>query len=434
MLQSQIINALPRRILAKLWASKETRISLSHLQLIQTSSNHKQNMPLATTPSFLCSELPIRYTHLLRLLSTQTAETLQSPVIKHIAHQYLHDICTLLHPSLLATSPRAFTDVLCRLRQRQAASLIRLRYALLYTPTAASVALLENMQTIGFGIHQIIDQHVAWATHSRSTCKTNRVQSTCAVAIARQAAENARSALRTSLGDDIPSIHIKQQSDTIPFTFAPQVLHRILYETMTIALRANIMQQRLQSRSWRDVWKRWWPRSSHENALDVHVFGGPTSVGFKLDSRTPLLHGDLLQDIPRDAIGIPTCASVLSRTKSDQLSSDDDDSLPDLECEVHNGWRSAKLLASHWGGNLDAISIDGLGTTMYLALDRDTSLLERYPSRWTSTQNTALSLSNATAQLDAFLYAISDPQQIHQYQPFKHDHHAVSLSAAVGHA
>lgn len=113
-------------------------------------------MPAATTPSFLCSELPVRYTHILRLLSTLSPEALKTPIVRHVAHDYLHDICTLLHPSLQSTSPRGFRNVARRLHQRQAANLIRLRYAFTSSPTAASLALLDNINTIGFGIHMLL--------------------------------------------------------------------------------------------------------------------------------------------------------------------------------------------------------------------------------------------------------------------------------------
>ena len=42
MLQSQIINVLPRRILAGLWATQETRISLNHLTVNNKSANEKR--------------------------------------------------------------------------------------------------------------------------------------------------------------------------------------------------------------------------------------------------------------------------------------------------------------------------------------------------------------------------------------------------------
>lgn len=92
MLQSQILSVLPRRMLASLWASAETRLTLSHF----TANNHSN----ATSPAFLCAELPVRYMHMLRLLSSLPLDALQSPMIKHVSHRYLHDLCTLLHPSM----------------------------------------------------------------------------------------------------------------------------------------------------------------------------------------------------------------------------------------------------------------------------------------------------------------------------------------------
>ncbi|KAG1249521.1 hypothetical protein G6F68_013281 [Rhizopus microsporus] len=150
MLQSQVINVLPRRIIAGLWATPETRMTLSHF-----TTNKEQQTPAAITPHFLCGELPIRYTHILRLLSTLSPDSLQKPILKHVAHSYLRDICTLLHPSLKQTSPKAFSTVLTKLRTSQALNLIRLRYAFSSSPN--SVNLVENINTIGIGIHLLLD-------------------------------------------------------------------------------------------------------------------------------------------------------------------------------------------------------------------------------------------------------------------------------------
>lgn len=126
----------------------------------QLQQQQQQQQPAAaTSASFLCTELPIRYTHILRLLSTLSHDSLQSPIIRNVSHSYLRDICTLLHPSLSGTSPKAFANVLQRLRQSQATNLIRLKYALLSTPTAASVALMDNINTIGFGIHLLLGKY-----------------------------------------------------------------------------------------------------------------------------------------------------------------------------------------------------------------------------------------------------------------------------------
>lgn len=184
--------------------------------------------------------------------------------------------------------------------------------------------------------------------------------------------------------------------------------------------------------------------------MSLRIFGGPTSIGFRLDGAAPLLESDLLPGIPRDPIGIPTCGLVLSQTGATTV---DNTNYTGVEWESLNGWRSAKALASHWGGNLDAVTVDGLGSTIYLALDRDPSLLERYPSRHalassahsllrhhrrtsavSASADSTLSIQAAATQLDAFLYAISDSQQSTFNPTPLYHHHSVSLSAAVGHA
>ncbi|KAF7726979.1 hypothetical protein EC973_008174 [Apophysomyces ossiformis] len=446
MLQSQILNALPRRILANLWASKETRISLSHLSHAPSLHSGTTQLPVAATPSFLCSELPVRCTHLLRLLSTLTPESLQTPIIRHVAHQYLHDICTLLHPSLRATSQRAFSDVLRRLRHRQAASLVRLRYALLATPTPSSVSLMESINNIGIGIHVLAGQHLSWSSDDIH----QRVQSICPVEIAEMAAKDARDAC-AGLGP-VPEIAVYHQKNIkdLGIIYAPGILHRILYESMVLALRAQIIRNEETQRQ-----QSWFQRQlssafDKHQALNLQVFGGATSIGFRLESPAPLSPRDMMPNVPRDPMGMPSASGVLSRTRSKTIRVDDD---PDnLEWECLEGWRTAKQLASHWGGHLDCVSTDGLGTTIYLALERDPTLVERYPTRSLASSahsllrhqrrisaaaaaaanSGTLTLDAATVQLDTFLHAISD-SQYPVYQPLKQDH-SVSLTAAVSHA
>lgn len=115
---------------------------------------------MTTTASFLTSELPVRYAHQLRLLSTLTPDALQTPIIRHVAYRYLHDICTLLHPSLQNTSPRGFTETVKRIRSRQAASLVRLRYVL-RSATPSTVALMDNISTISLGIQMLIGMYIS---------------------------------------------------------------------------------------------------------------------------------------------------------------------------------------------------------------------------------------------------------------------------------
>ncbi|GAA5816629.1 hypothetical protein MFLAVUS_010159 [Mucor flavus] len=450
MLQSQIINVLPRRILAGLWATHETRISLSHLAPIKASKTTTTSQPAATSAQFLCTELPVRYTHILRLLSTLSHDSLQSPIIRNVSHSYFRDICTLLHPSLMGTSPKAFSNVLSRLRQSQATNLIRLKYALLSNPTSNSVTLMENINTIGFGIHLLLDQHLSW-----NTDKNNHAQPVCTEEIAHKAVDDARKAFSDSFGTDkdIPTIEIKKdfkktKSADAEFVYIPSILHRVLYESSLLSLKAQSLQDDNIHRS--SSWFKNTFQNKKTRPLSLRIFGGPTSIGFRLDGAAPLLESDLLPGIPRDPIGIPTCGLVLSQTGATTV---DNTNYTGVEWESLNGWRSAKALASHWGGNLDAVTVDGLGSTIYLALDRDPSLLERYPSRHalassahsllrhhrrtsavSASADSTLSIQAAATQLDAFLYAISDSQQSTFNPTPLYHHHSVSLSAAVGHA
>lgn len=297
-----------------------------------------------------------------------------------------------------------------------------------------------------------LDQHLCW-----NTDKNNHAQVVCTEEIAHRAVDDARKAFSDSFGTDkdIPTIEIKK--DTIKtkksdpdteFVYIPSILHRVLYESSLLSLKAQSLQDDDIHRG-----SSWFQRKFQTNKsrpLSLRIFGGPTSIGFRLDSSAPLLETDLLPGIPRDPIGIPTCGAVLSQTGSNTV---DDTNYSGVEWESLNGWRSAKALASHWGGNLDAVTVEGLGSTIYLALDRDPSLLERYPTRQTlassahsllrhhrrtsavsASADSTLSIQAAATQLDAFLYAISDSQQSTFNPTPLYHHHSVSVNAAVGHA
>lgn len=121
-----------------------------------------------------------------------------------------------------------------------------------------------------------------------------------------------------------------------------------------------------------------------------------------------------------------------------------------IQKTTFSGWHSVRALACHWGGKLDVVSIKGLGSSIYLALDKNDTLLERYASpralsisaqtlllhnRRTSaiTANYKLTNEAAATQLDAFLYAISDTERSNgAIPPHRDHHHMVSLSAAIG--
>lgn len=316
---------------------------------------------------------------------------------------------------LCRTSSRAFSDVMRRLRQRQATSLIRLRYAL-----AGSTMLMDNINTIGLGIQFLTEQHLSWPDH---------VQAVSPVDIAMQAAEDVRQVCASCLGKQPPSISITDKGSSQEMHYAPNALHRILFESMLLAVRAHMTPSTTTITS-TSRWSSWsFMRKNKQRSIQLDIFGGPTSIGFRLDSPAPLLTRDTLHDIPRDPIGIPVAHQVLSSTEADTLSKNGDEQLPNAEWHVWGGWRAAKTMASHWGGNLDAMSVDGLGTTMYLALDRDLTISERYP-----VYNPSRRRYNPETQLEAFLDAISQQQNTtHQYQRPAKDH-SISLSAAVASA
>ncbi|ORX54013.1 hypothetical protein DM01DRAFT_1383412 [Hesseltinella vesiculosa] len=465
MVHQHIMNVLPKRLISSLWARQETRISLSNLV---HANNHKEHTPVATSASFLCNELPVRYTHILRLLSSLNNDTLNTPLIRHVAHRYLQDVCTMLQPSLQHTSPRAFSQTVKRLRKRQASSLIRLRYALTSSTTATpqSVTLMDHINAIGLGIHFLLDQHVSWHIH-----EPNKAQMISPLEIAQQAIHDARRYCGDTFGssDIVPKVTIKESQAEHPLelTHIPSVLHRLIYEMTLLSLQTQLHhdahQQRLPQGPW---WQKYMNKMglhtrSSTTDMCLDVFGGPTSIGFRLTSAAPLTHRDLQHDIPRDPMGLPTCGSILRQvnqmdtlgrkainTHGELVASDPNHDLHEqkaeddhLEWQLWSGWRMAKTLAGHFGGNLDIVSAEGLGSTMYLALDRDTQILERYPailpSRSLSHQRYAsshLAMQHASSQLNAFLCAISDQSSLPATLSPPIHRHAVSLTAAVGNA
>lgn len=307
--------------------------------------------------------------------------------------------------------------------------------------------------------HSSPDQHLSW-----NTTRKNHAQKVCLEEIANQAVQDAQKAFSNSFGSEtpIPMIEIrkdtfvknnKQRKEEQDFIYIPSVLRRVLYESSLLSLRAQALHDQDMHRQ--STWLQRTLGKAKSRPLSLRIFGGPTSIGFRLDAAAPLIETDLLPGIPRDPLGIPSCGSILSRTSATTVGPHSNQ-FEGVEWESLSGWRSAKALASHWGGNLDAVTVEGLGSTIYLALDRDVSLLERYPSRHALASSahsllrhhrrtsaisaslmdsSALSIQAAATQLDAFLYAISDSQQSTFSNPTPlYHHHSVSLSAAVGHA
>lgn len=298
----------------------------------------------------------------------------------------------------------------------------------------------------------MIDQHLSWSNQNG-----NQAQSVCPVEIAQQAVKDAHQSFSAALGQPVPSVRvIKYKNQDLRLLYIPNVLHRILYEATLIAMRSQIarkqqqqqQQQHANHQGWKHKLQSLFTAGNNDDDLVLHVFGGPTSIGFRLSSPAPLLPHDLMPDVPRDPTGIPTCAGFLIVDDDDDEEKSTPEGLAEWDC--FSGWRAAKVLASHWGGNLDQVSVDGLGTSIYLALDRDSGLLERYPSRSLSSAHlllrhhgrisaaaaaataSPLTLQTASIQLETFLNAIADQPTYHY--PYHYQDHSVSLSAAVGHA
>ncbi|KAI9258539.1 hypothetical protein BY458DRAFT_419170, partial [Sporodiniella umbellata] len=369
MVQSQIVNVLPRQILARLWTTSETRLTLSHFAIGET-------IPKVMTPQFLCSELPVRYTHILRLLASFSPEALHTPLLRQIAQSYLQDICTLLHPSLGQTSPRAFSTVLQKLRSRQALCWIRLGYAFAHHPQ-----LLENIQTVGIGIHLLLDQHISWASH-----RLSHLQSVHPESMVRQVVRDAQQAFTARFPGKTPEVTIRAQA-LPPVDTLPSVLYRILYETCVIQMRAHV-----EARTWREARLKWYERPFFRPApLTLSLFGAQTSLGLRLATPALVSDTDLASTIPHDLAGWPSAHAALANPHAP------------LEAHAMTGWRAARLLARYWGGHLESVVVPGLGSTAYLALDRNLSLPELDPPR----SSPPLPLHTARSQLDHFLHRLS---------------------------
>lgn len=241
-----------------------------------------------------------------------------------------------------------------------------------------------------------LDQHVSWHLQTG-----NHAQTLCPLELARQAVNDARQVCGATF-HAVPEVEIKAgQADSV--THVPSIIHRMLYESILLSLHSQCVQQLGKKQRW------WFERRPAPLVLDV--FGGATSIGYRLTNPTACISSPLGHTIPRDAIGLPV-----------RQNTDDDE----VAWSVWSGWRMAQTLASHFGGNLDVVSADGLGSTVYLALDRDSNILERYP--------VLPAVRNPDTQLNAFLYAVAeDATHHHTTTPATH-HHAVSLTAAVGHA
>jgi hypothetical protein len=144
---------------------------LKHLYILgkQVNKTSQTPSPVIKIPSeFLCSELPIRYGHMLKMLHAHPLAT-TSPAMQKVANRYVSDTQLLTRLSVPSTETESsqFLQVLRTLRRRQCGSLLRLRHGLLTETQGDERAqdsvqgFLDQCNGLGVGVNLLIGKYHA---------------------------------------------------------------------------------------------------------------------------------------------------------------------------------------------------------------------------------------------------------------------------------
>ncbi|CAM0137261.1 SPT3 Dosage dependent suppressor of Ty-induced promoter mutations-like protein [Umbelopsis sp. WA50703] len=351
---TRALKAIPKDALERLWTGKETRLTLRHLYALGKHVDKAQNMnakPFRIPTEFLCSELPIRYGHMLSLLHAHP-QARSSPSITRVIDRYFQDAHKLTSLSIPGCEDEAqeFTHTLRTLRRRQCGSLLRLRHGLLTENLGNEAAqkplhtFLDQCNGLGVGVNLLIGEHL---------CLNDKGHNLVQLINPTQVAESAILEARKYCADihqvSPPQVQLVCKDDNLSTTYVPAHLHRVLFELLTNSLTATI-------------------KHGENTPVRLTLVKGEEDVTIRLSDR-----------------GGGICAREVHKAwryhinpKHDALMEHDEDDAQ-VEMDVKRGLRFARLLARYFGGDLALISMEGYGTDTFLALSRDDAVTENYP-------------------------------------------------------
>ncbi|OZJ05812.1 hypothetical protein BZG36_00855 [Bifiguratus adelaidae] len=386
---SQALNAVPKDVMSRLWTSKVTKVSLKQMYAVGrhvTDSKAKQTA-LLVPAQFLRHELPIRYTHAMRMLNS--TQDLPHPSLAHtatfrsITQRYLEDISALIKmgPITNAEEEGRLTELLRRMLPRSRENMLSLANCFreledMYPNLDASAIdesrtqrFFDSIYGINLGTNLLMGEHLALHDEGRLLVSTLSPTD-----IAHQAAQDARKICARSTGIEAPEVQIIERSDKkIITTFVEEHLHRMLFETIKHSLRTTC-----------------------ERHVGPDIATSRTSTGKpSLPSvKVVVVSGgeDISIKISDEGGGMPESKTKKIWSYLDSVSLRNTPTLPDPNlpssrlsyldlplCAPNHGLPFARLVARYFGGDLSLVSMEGYGTDAYLSLYRDATCLENWP-------------------------------------------------------
>ncbi|KAG2175760.1 hypothetical protein INT44_000238 [Umbelopsis vinacea] len=351
---TSVLKAIPQDILNRLWTAKETRVSLKHLYILGKQVNKTRQTPsraIKIPSEFLCSELPIRYGHMLKMLHAHPLAT-TSPAMQTVANRYVADTQLLTRLSVPSTETESsqFLEMLRTLRRRQCGSLLRLRHGLLTETQGderaqdAVQGFLDQCNGLGVGVNLLIGEHLC--LHDKGH---NLVQQIDPVKVAQNAIQEAQRYCAETHNVIAPQVQLVCKYPNLSTTYVPAHLHRILFELLTNSLTATIKHQSTAP-------------------VKLTLVKGHEDVTIRLSDEGGGISAREMHKAWRYHIN-PQHKALLDHDQDDAQ----------VEFDSKRGLRFARLLARYFGGDLNLISMEGYGTDAFLALSRDDAVMENYP-------------------------------------------------------
>ncbi|KAK3844082.1 MAG: branched-chain alpha-ketoacid dehydrogenase [Linnemannia gamsii] len=264
------LHALPSGLINRLCRSKATRLSLKQMYTLGRHVLESKNQGALAIPAvFLHQELPIRLSHALKMLNSNSLpiNMTDMPNFQSIFASYLEDISMITQMPKPSTPQleEEFTALLRNLEQRHKIKILAIskgfrelmdniqRQCIQQDPGNSSLfyhngkgwtidpqadraiqTFFNRFYTINLGTRLLIGEHLA--LHDRGL---NLVQRVNPLAISKRAIRDAQTVCSAHYGQSAPSVLIHTPNPDISTTYVDEFLHRNIYELLKNAMRAT---------------------------------------------------------------------------------------------------------------------------------------------------------------------------------------------------
>ncbi|KAJ2856148.1 [Pyruvate dehydrogenase (acetyl-transferring)] kinase isozyme 2, partial [Coemansia asiatica] len=218
------------------------------------------------------------------------------------------------------------------------------------------------LYAMSLGTQLLVEDHVAIHDYGH-----NLVQIIQPLDIANRAARDARTVCQRHYGFAAPEIRVVAPTPSVTTTYVPHYLYSMLFQLLKNALRATIEHHQTSA-----------ARSVHLPVVRLVMASGDEDVAFKVSDEgggIPLSQVDAIWSYLKTT---SDPASVASSAKNGALSSvtfmNRASDMPLFG--VGDGLPMTRQIARYFGGDLDLVSMEGVGTDAYLHLSRSRNAAE----------------------------------------------------------